>query len=70
MMWFVPTQRPVERIWFDRFQERLREGSPAVTGLLDSNPFAARPPLFLRVKAYRYRFTSPAERRRSGNWWK
>jgi len=41
-----------------------------VTELLESNPFADRPPLFLRVNAYRYHFTNREERTQSGNWWK
>jgi hypothetical protein len=69
MMWFVPTQNPAMRFWFERLMSRLHENSPAVTALLGDNPFANRPPRYLRVVAFRYRFTSAAERARSGNYW-
>ena len=70
MMWFVPTQQPDMLYWFDLFMRRLWEGSPQVTALLAHNPFTAQPPRYLRVTAYRYRFTTPAERKQTGNWWK
>jgi hypothetical protein len=70
MMWFVPARDPGNLVWFDRFLHRLREGSPQVGALLKYNPFPDQPPRFLRVLAYRYRFTSCAERERTGDWWK
>ena len=38
-------------------------------GLLRSNPFPDRPPRYVRAQYYTYRFTTPAERRRTGRWW-
>lgn len=70
MLWFVPAQQPQTSYWFDPFMRRLWEGSPDVTALLAHNPFPAKPPRYLRVKAYRYRFTTPTERRHSGHWWR
>jgi len=70
MIWFVPTQHQNSAYWFDRFMQQLSRGSQQVTELLESNPFADRPPLFLRVNAYRYHFTNREERTQSGNWWK
>lgn len=70
MMWFVPTQQPNTLYWFDLFLRRLWEGSPEVTALLGHNPFKTQPPRYLRVVAYRYRFTTMSERERTGNWWK
>ena len=49
---------------------RLLEGDPAVLGLLRTTPFPDRPPRFVRALYYRYRFTTPDERARSGAWWK
>jgi len=40
-----------------------------VTGLLAANPFADGPPALVRARYYRYRFTTPDERRRTGDWW-
>jgi hypothetical protein len=56
-------------MWFERFIERLLENDPAVTALLEHNPFAERPPRYIRVELYRYRFTTPEERAASGAWW-
>jgi len=41
-----------------------------ITGLLEKNPFAEKAPRYLRVSAYRYRFTNADERQQSGHWWK
>ena len=70
MMWFVPPQRRDMGPWFTRFVDALADNKPAVSHLLAYNPFEGRaPPRFLRVDAYRYRFTTPKERAESGNWW-
>ena len=69
MMWFIPPQNPAMRYWFDRFLWQLRRNSPAVTGLLEHNPFPDAGPRYLRVLAYRYRFTDAEEYARSGQVW-
>ena len=69
MIWFIPPQIPAMRRWFDPFMWRLQQNSPAVTGLLEYNPFADGAPRHLRVLVHRYRFTTPAERRASGRVW-
>lgn len=70
MMWFVPPQGRDMTTWFSRFLDALWRNEPAVGDLLAHNPFAGRaPPRFLRVDAYRYHFTSPQERARTGAWW-
>lgn len=70
LMWFVPPQTPRFETWFERFLQGLAENRPAVTALLASNPFDGRaPPRYLRIDAYRYRFTSFAEHARTGHWW-
>jgi hypothetical protein len=55
--------------WFERFLERLLDNSPAVLDLLERNPFPAQPPRFLRVSAWRYRFTDVETRAATGQWW-
>ena len=67
-MWFV-TLHPRHLPWFGYFLEALLDNSPTVTALLQHNPFPEDPPRYLRVNAYRYRFTSPAQRSETGNWW-
>lgn len=71
MMWFVPPQGRDMHTWFVRFLDALVENKPAVSHLLAHNPFEGRAaPRFLRVDAYRYRFTTSEERAQTGNWWK
>ncbi len=69
MLWFVWKRDPMSLDWLERFAGRLLEGSPAVTALLGENPLPGEPPHYLRLTLYRYRFTSPAERAATGNWW-
>jgi hypothetical protein len=67
-MWFV-TMHPQHLRWFERLLNALLDGSPPVSALLGHNPFAEDPPREIRVVAWRYRFTSPEERARTGDWW-
>jgi hypothetical protein len=69
MLWFVPGRHPMNLMWLDRFAQRLLEGSPSVTGLLDTNPFAQEPPRYIRISLYRYRFASPESHQEVGLWW-
>ena len=71
MMWFLPPQWPDTDFWFAPFLESLRQNRAPVARLLAHNPFEGKsPPNLLRVLAYRYHFTTPLERARTGNWWK
>jgi len=69
-MWFAALGGSCdESPWLQRFFERLREGSPAVVGLLGRNPFPDRPPRYVRAVLYDYRFVDLATHRRTGEWW-
>ncbi|MBP6808353.1 MAG: lipase maturation factor family protein [Chromatiaceae bacterium] len=68
MLWFVP-KNPLFLDLLESFLIRLREGAPAVTALLARPPTGGEPPGWLRVRVYRYRFSTPAERAESGHWW-
>jgi predicted DCC family thiol-disulfide oxidoreductase YuxK len=68
-MWFAALSDYRRNPWFINFCVRVLQGSKPVLALLGRNPFPARPPLYLRATVYDYRFTTPAERRQSGNWW-
>jgi hypothetical protein len=49
---------------------RLLERDPATLALLGRpDPFPDHPPALVRARLYRYRFPTPAERRRTGAWW-
>ena len=67
-MWFV-TQHPKYMHFFHSFLQALLNNSPAVTTLLRRNPFSDRPPRYIRVEAYKYRFSTPDERQETGQWW-
>lgn len=69
MLWFVPTQGPEMLYWFDRLMLGLWRNETAISGLLQQNPFAGQAPKYLRVLAWRYRFSTPGERAQSGHWW-
>ncbi len=69
-MWFAALEPYQRRSWFTAFLVRLLEGSPNVLSLLRSNPFGPNPPKYVRALIYEYHFTSSAERRLNGHWWK
>jgi hypothetical protein len=68
-MWFAALGPCEQSPWLQRFFRRLLEGSPAVVGLLGTNPFPGHPPRHLRALLYDYRFTDLATHRRTGAWW-
>jgi len=69
-MWFAALGDYQGDPWIVRFMARLLQGSPEVLRLLGGNPFADGPPRYVRAQLYQYSFTTPAERRSTGAWWK
>jgi len=67
-MWFAALSDYRQNPWFVGFVHRLLEGSPDVVRLLASDPFAGKPPRFVRGGLWDYRFTDIAVRRRTGAW--
>jgi hypothetical protein len=53
-----------------RAELRLLEGSPEVLQLFAKDPFAGRPPEYIRAVRWQYWFTTPEEKRRTGAWWR
>lgn len=70
MIWFVPSKQPDQRYWFERFLWGLKTNEAVITDLLEHNPFSDRPPGFIRVLTYRYRFTNTDEFAETGEYWK
>jgi len=66
-LWFAALDPAGYASLLERLERRILEGSPPVRALV-SGP--ATPPRFVRVVLYRYEFTTPEERRRTGAWWK
>jgi hypothetical protein len=69
MLWFVGISPRYGGVWLDRLLQRLLEADPATLRLFRSAPFGSTPPRSVRVHRYRYRFTTRAERRETGDWW-
>jgi hypothetical protein len=70
LMWFAAMPgRPDCPLWLVHLVAKLLEGDTATLALLRGNPFGASPPRFIRARYYLYRFTTPAERRQTGDWW-
>ncbi|MBW0000158.1 MAG: lipase maturation factor family protein [Verrucomicrobia bacterium] len=69
-MWFAALDDVRREQWFLSFMVRLLQGSPAVLNLLKTNPFPGGPPPYVRARLFQYHFTSLAERRRTGTWWR
>lgn len=69
-MWFAALGTYRQNPWFIRLTKQLLANNPDVTHLLARNPFPDKPPLFIRSTLFDYHFTTSAERRLSGAWWK
>ena len=69
LMWFAAMPSPYYDPWFIRLLAKLLDNDPLTLSLLRHNPFPGAPPRYVRALHYRYRFTSPDERRKSGRWW-
>jgi hypothetical protein len=68
-LWFAAYGSAAQHRWIERVLQRLLEGSPDVLALFSENPFADRPPKYVRALLYDYRFAdarSPDERQA---WW-
>jgi len=69
-MWFAALGNYRSDPWILQFMLRLLEGSPDVLELTQNDPFHGTPPRYVRATTYLYRFTTPAEKKATGNWWK
>jgi hypothetical protein len=68
-MWFAALGDYQSDPWIVHFMGRLLEGSPEVLRMLADNPFPVAPPRYVRAMLYEYRFTTPAEKKATGDWW-
>jgi hypothetical protein len=69
LMWFAAMSDYRDYPWFVNLMAKLLDGDAAISSLLRENPFHDRPPRYVRATLYEYHFTTPDERRRTGNWW-
>jgi hypothetical protein len=69
LMWFCGFTPWYREPWFANFMAKLLQNDPRTLSLIAENPFPGKPPRFVRALLYEYRFTTPEEHRRTGNWW-
>jgi hypothetical protein len=69
LMWFAAMSPLYAHQWFLRLVAHLLIGDPTILRLPRLNPFPDNPPAFVRARLYQYRFTTGAQRRRTGAWW-
>ncbi|MEV0295753.1 lipase maturation factor family protein [Nocardia sp. NPDC050710] len=70
LMWFAAISPSYARQWLLPFLERLLDNDPATLRLLRRCPFPDSPPTFVRMRMYRYRFTTRRELWREHTWWR
>lgn len=68
-MWFAALGSPPQNLWMRTLVYRLLLGQAEVLALLEPPPFGKLPHA-IRVQAYSYTFTEPAERLHTGNIWR
>jgi hypothetical protein len=69
LMWFAAMSAPWTHPWLFAFIGKLLMNDEATLRLIRRNPFPDKAPTFIRASLFRYRFTTPQERRESHAWW-
>ncbi len=69
LMWFEAMSPVPQSGWFINLLGGLLRGDRGTISLLRTNPFPDAPPRYVRAQYYRYRFTTPEQRRRTRLWW-
>ncbi len=71
LLWFaaMSSTPQANHRWFGPLLRKLLDGDRDIRRLLRHDPFDGRPPTALRVRRYRYRFTTGDERRTTGDRW-
>ena len=69
-LWFASLEDVSEWPWVVTVEERLVAGEPSVLKLFARDPFDGEKPIAVRTVKWRYWFTTPAEKRATGAWWR
>jgi hypothetical protein len=69
MLWFAAMSSPLYHGWVVVLADRLLRNDRPTLKLLRRNPFPDRPPTFVRMRLFRYRFSTRAEKRETGARW-
>ena len=67
-MWFAALEDPRRLRWFAGFLEKILKNEPAVTALIEKDPFPDKPPVYVRALFYDYSYTGIEEKAKS-QWW-
>ena len=66
-MWFAAMGTPDQYPWTLHLIWKLLHNDPGALSLMGPNPFADKPPRYIRAMLYRYQFVPPGNQ---GLWWK
>jgi len=69
-LWFASLGSWRENMIVPSTEERLLRGAPDVLALFAGNPFPQGPPQLVRAVLWQYWFTTMAEKRATGMWWR
>ena len=69
-LWFASLGGWEQNLMVPRTQELLLENDADVLGLFRGNPFRDKPPKYLRAVLWQYWFSTAAEKRATGAWWR
>ena len=69
LLWFAAMSSPLYHGWVVALAGKLLQNDQPTLKLLRRNPFPERPPTFLRMRLFRYRFTTRRRRHETGAWW-
>ena len=67
LMWFAAMSSPDEYPWTQTLVSKLLHNDPGAVGLFAKNPFPDKPPRYIRIILYRYKFAAPGNP--EGRWW-
>ena len=73
--WFAALERRFDQRsrnapWFSNLMLGLLNNDPKALSFFSANPFSGDPPRQIRARLYLYEFTTPEERKKTGDWWK
>ena len=69
-LWFASLGQWQQNLMVPRTEKLLLEGDRDVLGLFAGDPFKGAPPKYVRAVLWQYWFSTPAEKRATGAWWR
>lgn len=69
LLWFAAMSDWRQYPWLLNFANKLLQNDPEMLKQIAKNPFPDHPPHFVRAVMYNYRFTTPEEKKKTGDLW-